>query len=93
MLLAPKNIAFPFLYVVDFLKDSIQLIMLIVAVGGPVLVFNNWTSFTSVVSWLNNSIVGFIPVIGLKVQFKSFLGNLVYTFFNCVAYSNSWFHK
>ena len=54
--MVPKNIAFPLLYVFDALKDSVQLIMLIVAVGGPVLVFNNWTSFTSVVSWLNNSI-------------------------------------
>lgn len=47
---------FPFLYVFDVVKDSIQLIILTVAVGGPMLIFNNWISFTSVVSWLNNSI-------------------------------------
>ena len=50
-----KNIAFPFLYVFDALKDSIQLIMLIIAVGGPMLVFNDeyMFSFTSAVSLVN----------------------------------------
>ena len=56
MLLTLKNIAFPFSYVFDIVKDFIQLIILIVAVGGPMLVFSNWTSFTSVVSLLNSSI-------------------------------------
>ena len=56
MLLALKNIAFPFFYVFDIVKDFIQLIILIIAVGGPMLVFNFWISFTSVVSWLNNTI-------------------------------------
>ena len=56
MLLALKNTAVPFFYVFDIVKDFIQLIILIIAAGGPMLVFNNWISFTSVVSWLNNSI-------------------------------------
>ena len=56
MLLTLKNIIFPFFYVLDVVKDSIQLIILTVAVGGPMLVFNNWISFTSVVSWLINGI-------------------------------------
>ena len=56
--MVPKNIAFPFFYVFDALKDSIQLIMLIAAVGGPMLVFNDeyLFSFTSTVSMANISI-------------------------------------
>ena len=67
MLLALKNIAFPFFYVFDVLKDYIQLIMLIVAVGGPMLVFNNWTSFTSVVSWLKNRIQSICNQIAVQI--------------------------
>ena len=50
--MVPKNIVFPFLYVFDVLKDFIQLIMIIVAVGGLWQVFNDdyLSSFTSVVS-------------------------------------------
>ena len=46
----PVGILSPFLYLLDLVKDSLKLALLIHAVGGLNNVFKNWSSFSSVVS-------------------------------------------
>ena len=47
--IAFNNVWFPLHYVADIVKDSIQLIMCLIVVGGLENAFNNWLSFSSVV--------------------------------------------
>ena len=47
--LVPMNIVGPFSYLLDIVKDSLQLILLLLSVGSFRLVLKNWTSFSSVV--------------------------------------------
>ena len=44
-----KNVWFPLHYVADIVKDSIQLILCLIVVGGLENALNNWLSFSSVV--------------------------------------------
>ena len=46
-----KNVWFPFHYVADIVKDSIQLALCIMVVDGFENAFKNWLSFSSVVSY------------------------------------------
>ena len=50
MCMIPAGILSPFLYLLDLVKDSLKLALLIHAVGGLNNVFKNWSSFSSVVS-------------------------------------------
>ena len=46
----------PFMYVCDIVKDTVQLLLMIIVVGGYENVFKYWSSFSSVVSrfWQDN---------------------------------------
>lgn len=46
----PGGVLSPFLYLLDIVKDSIQLVLIVTAVHGFLYVFENWSSFSSVVS-------------------------------------------
>ena len=46
----PLNIVSPFFYIMDIVKDFVQLVLLVDAVGGLSLTLNNWSSFSSTVS-------------------------------------------
>ena len=45
-----KNVWFPLHYVADIVKDSIQLGLCLIVVGGLESALNNWLSFSSVVN-------------------------------------------
>ena len=51
LIIASTNVIFPFVYLSDILKDSIQVGLLVIAAGGPVIVLRYWYSMTSFVSW------------------------------------------
>ena len=46
----PEGVLSPFLYLLDIVKDSVQLVLIVYAVHGFPNVFENWSSFSSVVS-------------------------------------------
>ena len=46
----PLNIVYPFFYIMDIVKDFVQLVLLLDAVGGLSLTLNDWSSFSSTVS-------------------------------------------
>ena len=46
----PEGVFSPFLYLLDMVKDSMQLVLIIYAVHGFCNVFEHWSSFSSVVS-------------------------------------------
>ena len=46
----PMGILIPFLYIVDIVKDSVQLSVFVIAVGGPKFVIKQLSSFSSTVS-------------------------------------------
>ena len=46
----PLNSVYPFLYIMDIVKDFVQFVLLLVTVGGLSLVLKNWSSFSSTVS-------------------------------------------
>ena len=46
----PEGLLSPFLYLLDIVKDSIQLVLIVYAVHGVQNVFEYWSSFSSVVS-------------------------------------------
>ena len=46
----PLNIVYPFFYIMDIVKDIVQLVLLLDAVGGLSLTLDNWSSFSSTVS-------------------------------------------
>ena len=48
--LIPLNILKPFLYVLDIIKDIVQLLLLLTTVGGLASALKYWSSFSSVVS-------------------------------------------
>ena len=48
----PTNMVSPFMYLVDIIKDSLQLYILLISIGGIKNVIRNPTSFSSVVSTL-----------------------------------------
>jgi hypothetical protein len=50
--MVPSSILSPFIYVMDITKDSIQVVLLITAVGGFKHAFRFWYSFSSVVSMI-----------------------------------------
>ena len=50
MLIVSKNVRFPFHYVADIVKDSVQLGLCVMVVDGFEGAFKNWLSFSSVVS-------------------------------------------
>ena len=50
LITASTNIVFPFVYVSDIVKDSLQVALLVIAAGGPVIVLRYWYSMTSFVS-------------------------------------------
>ena len=45
-----KNMFVTFMYLVDIIKDTLQLLLLLTTVGGVSFVLHNWASFSSVVS-------------------------------------------
>ena len=45
----PLNIVYPFSYLMDIVKDCVQFVLLLGAVGGLSLVLKNWSSFSSTV--------------------------------------------
>ena len=45
----PVNIVYPFLYIMDIVKDLVQFLLLVNAVGGLILVLEYWSSFSSMV--------------------------------------------
>ena len=47
--IAFNNVWFPLHYVADIVKDSIQLIICLIVVGGLENALNNWLSFSSAV--------------------------------------------
>ena len=49
-LMIPMGILIPFLYIVDIVKDSVQLSVFVIAVGGPKFVIKQLSSFSSTVS-------------------------------------------
>ena len=48
--MVPEGVFSPFLYLLDIVKDSVQLVLFVVAVHGFRNSFENWSSFSSVVS-------------------------------------------
>ena len=48
--MVPEGVLSPFLYLFDIAKDLIQLALIVYAVHGFHNVFENWSSFSSVVS-------------------------------------------
>ena len=46
----PTNILKPLLYVLDIIKDMVQVLLLLTAVGGLTFALRYWSSFSSVVS-------------------------------------------
>ena len=50
LFMIPLNVVYPFFYVMDIVKDLVQFMLLLVAVGGLPLVLKNWNSFSSTVS-------------------------------------------
>ena len=44
------NVWFPFMYVWDIAKDTVQLLLMVTVVGGYRNIFENWSLFSSVVS-------------------------------------------
>ena len=48
--LVPIHIFSSFSYLMDIVKDLVQLALLVYAVGGIVYIVRNWNSFSSVVS-------------------------------------------
>ena len=55
--IAFNNVWFPLHYVADIVKDSIQLIMCLIVVGGLENAFKNWLSFSSVVITVTGLII------------------------------------
>ena len=47
--LVPINILKPLLYVLDIIKDTVQVLLLLNAVGGITLALRYWLSFSSAV--------------------------------------------
>ena len=45
----PVNIVYPFLFIMDIVKDLVQFVLLVNAVGGLLLVLEYWSSFSSTV--------------------------------------------
>ena len=50
LLMTPRNMILSFMYLVDIIKDTLQLLLLLITVGGISFVLHNWASFSSVVS-------------------------------------------
>ena len=48
--LVPVNVLKPLLYVLDIIKDMVQLLLLLTAVGGLTYALRYWSSFSSAVS-------------------------------------------
>ena len=55
--IAFNNVWFPLHYVADIAKDSIQLIMCLIVVGGLENALNNWLSFSSAVIVITGLII------------------------------------
>ena len=49
LFMIPWNIVYPFLYIMDIVKDLVQFVLLVKAVGGLSLVLEYWSSFSSTV--------------------------------------------
>ena len=49
--MVPVNIVYPFLYIMDIVKDLVQLVLLVVAVGGLSKFLEYWSSFSSTVTF------------------------------------------
>ena len=50
LFMIPVNIVYPFLYIMDIVKDLVQFALLVLAVGGFSKFFEYWSSFSSTVS-------------------------------------------
>ena len=50
LVLVPPAIITPFFYVLDIVKDTIQVLLFVTAVNGLWYAFKNWSTFSSVVS-------------------------------------------
>ena len=48
--IASTNAVFPFVYVSDIVKDSLQIVLLVIVTGGPAMVFKYWYTLTTFVS-------------------------------------------
>ena len=47
----PQNVVYPFVYIMDIVKDIVQFVLLVKAVGGVSLVLEYWSSFSSTVRY------------------------------------------
>ena len=45
----PPNVVYPFFYIMDIVKDLVQFVLLVVAVGGLSKFLEYWSSFSSMV--------------------------------------------
>ena len=98
----PMNMVFPFLYIMDIVKDIVQFMLLVEAVGGFSLVLEYWSSFSSTVSrfilfslfYINFHTFGSIlygitflqNILDKNCDCLTYLGNMVY--FSCNSGSN-----
>ena len=72
----PRNIVYPFLYIMDIVKDLVQFMLLVKAVGGLSLVLEYWSSFSSTV--LNISFVTLFNITFKTSHYFAFLQNRLY---------------
>ena len=80
----PFSILPPFLYLLEIIKDVVQLIILVHVLGGYEYVFIHWTSFSSVVS---REKIHFIEINSFQLSIHGYphvdhLGNLVHIIVN-----------
>ena len=76
LFLIPQNIVYPFLYIMDIVKDLVQFVLLVKAVGGLSLVLEYWSSFSSTV--LNISFVTLFNITFKTSHYFAFLQNRLY---------------
>ena len=72
----PQNIVYPFLYIMDIVKDLVQFVLLVKAVGGLSLVLEYWSSFSSTV--LNISFVTLFNITFQTSHYFAFSQNRLY---------------
>ena len=82
-----KNTMFPLVYIFDIVKDSLQLSMLITAVGFTTMI-NYCTSFSSVVSMRKQNCIKYVPSKLLTLLLQSLTIAIV---FELIYYTNGHF--
>ena len=88
LIMIPEGMFSPFLYLLDILKDSVQLVFIINAVHGVQNVFEHWSSFSSVVSKETKQTIFWQPI-----YFCVSLGNMDYFFVYISTFAYCCFNK